>query len=245
MAISFHRSTTHGLVSHEPLRILHDLRHELDIENLGNEAGRKAHIYPKYHYDHLAEEYLDSYLRVIDKIDKASVPAHIVANSQYMARTLTDIYNRPVSDVVYPGVDSNLFCNSPVDPNLFVTISQLWSSKRINLLIEAMTFVDNAKLIIIGSGPDHEYLTMLIQKLGLENRVSILSHLKNKELITVLSSAYAFIFSAIREPFGIVILEAMAAGKPIIAVNQGGYVEVCDDSFAFLLPPQPLLFAEK
>ncbi|HSX10781.1 MAG TPA: glycosyltransferase [Chlamydiales bacterium] len=229
----------------EPMRMLHDLRFDQTIESLKSENIRKIHIYPKYHYDSVDKNLFEASLNAINQIDKTGHPERIIANSRYSARYLEEVYQRPITDVVYPGVNQNLFADLPIDPNLFLTISQLWIFKRVQLLIEAVALTQHTKLVIVGSGPERENLLKLIQKLGLEGRVFIISGLNNQELSLLLSRACAFLFAAIREPFGIVILEAMAAGKPIIAVDQGGYTEICDDRFAFLVPPHPSAFAEK
>lgn len=230
---------------HEPLRVLHDLRFEQDADKLGDEIGRKIHIYPKYNYDRIGSDVYGSYLTVIDKMDQTGHPDRIVANSYYTAKYLEEVYQRPVTNVVYPGIEPELFFDLPIDRNLFVTVSQLWSHKRVNLLIEAIALTDNTQLVIIGSGPEQNALSSLIKKYGLEDRIFIVSGLSNRELSLLLSRTCAFLFAAIREPFGIVILEAMAAGKPIIAVNQGGYTEICNEQCSFLVPPTPSAFAEK
>lgn len=230
---------------HEPLRVLHDLRFEHNVEHVGQAASRNLHIYPKYNYDRIGDVTYEAYLAAIESTDKSSRPERIVANSQYSARYLEQVYDRPIKDVVYPGVTPEDFIGLPSDPNLFVTVSQLWAHKRVNLLIEAVALVDNAQLMIIGNGPEREALKSLSRKLGVANRVFILSGLTNQELRLVLARANAMVFAPVNEPFGIVVLEAMAAGKPIIAVDQGGYVEVCKPEFSFLLPPFPGAFAER
>ena len=138
---------------HEPLRVLHDLRYEQNVENLGREASRNIHIYPKYNYDHIGDSLYEAYLSSIDAMDKAAKPDRIVANSKYTGRYLEDVYGVAVTDVVYPGVDSDLFVNLPIDQNLFITISQLWQHKRVNLLIEAIALTDDTQLMVIGAGP--------------------------------------------------------------------------------------------
>ncbi|MEO0645279.1 MAG: glycosyltransferase family 4 protein, partial [Cyanobacteria bacterium J06650_10] len=230
---------------HEPLRILHDLRFDQNVENVGKEAARNIHIYPKYNYDRIGDSLYEAYLSTIDTMDQTAQPDLIVANSQYSADYLSDVYNRPVSEVVYPGVEPELFIELPTDPNLFVTIGQLWPHKRIKLLIEAIAITDDTQLIVIGSGPEKERLQEIASKLGVEDRVFFLSGLTNWELALVLARACAFLFAAVKEPFGIVVLEAMAAGKPVIAVNEGGYVEACHPDYSFLIPPFPQAFAEK
>ncbi len=230
---------------HEPLRVLHDLRFDQNFENTGEGVVRNIHIYPKYSYDRIGNSLYEAYLSSIDAMDKAAKPDRIVANSAYSARYLENVYGVAVKDVVYPGVEPEVFIDLPIDPNLFVTISQLWPQKRVNLLIEAIALTDDTQLIVIGSGPEKERLLEIAAKLGVEDRVFFLSGLSNRELGLVLARACAFLFSPVNEPFGIVVLEAMAAGRPVIAVNQGGYVEACHPDYSFLIPPFPSAFAEK
>lgn len=230
---------------HEPLRVLHDLRFDQNFENTGEGVVRNIHIYPKYSYDRIGDSLYEAYLSSIDAMDKAAKPDRIVANSAYSASYLENIYGVAVKDVVYPGVEPEGFIDLPIDPNLFVTISQLWPHKRVNLLIEAIALTDDTQLIVIGSGPEKKRLLEIAAKLGVEDRVFFLSGLTNRELGLVLARACAFLFSPVNEPFGIVVLEAMAAGRPVIAVNQGGYVEACHPDYSFLMLPFPSAFAEK
>jgi glycosyltransferase involved in cell wall biosynthesis len=227
---------------HEPFRALHDLRYE---QKHGGDGERQAHLYPKYDYDRFGERFFEPYLRAIAAADVSVAPARIVANSRYTAGYLSRVYNRNVTDIVYPGAEPARRIELPRDPNLFVTISQLWSHKRTRLLIEAISRLDEAQLIVIGSGPDREWLEDMSDKLGVADRVFFFSGLRNNELELILARACALLFAAVREPFGIVVLEAMAAGVPVIAVEEGGYAEVCTPDNAFLVPPLPADFAAR
>ena len=230
---------------HEPLRLLHDLKFEQRPSDTGVEDSNQLHVYPKYSYDYVSYDLYDAYRATIDAMDRAGRPEYVVANSQYTAGYLARIYGHDIPHVVYPGADVDSFIDLKVDRKLFVTISQLWPHKRVSLLIEAIALTDETQLIVIGSGPELDRLQSLCVKLGVEDRVFFLSGLSNFEVRLVLARACALLFCPIREPFGIVVLEAMAAGKPIIAANEGGYVEVCHPDFALLIPPSPLIFAEK
>jgi glycosyltransferase involved in cell wall biosynthesis len=230
---------------HEPLRLSHDLRYELNVDRIGKSLARNIHIYPKFNYDRIDDPYFEAYLNAIDVMDKAARPERIVANSRHTARYLEEVYGYPVKDVVYPGVWPEGFMDLPIDPNLFVTIGQLWSHKRVGLLMEAIALTDGTQLIVIGSGPERQHLEELAERLGAADRIFLLSDLSNHEVQLVVARANAFLYAPVNEPFGIAVLEAMAAGKPVIAVNQGGYVEVCTPDCAILLPPYPSAFAEK
>ena len=228
---------------HEPLRLLHDLRFEQRFGDDGD--GHEVHIYPKYNYDEVETDIYDAYLAAVQGMDRSVAPELTIANSRYTAGYLAGIYGRDMPHVVYPGVDEESPIDLKIDQKLFVTISQLWPHKRISLLIEAIALTDEIQLIVIGSGPDLERLKSLCVKLGVEDRIFFLTGLSHFEVRLVLARACAFLFCPIREPFGIVVLEAMAAGKPIVAVDEGGYVEVCHPDFAMLIPASPLIFAEK
>lgn len=241
-----HTVNLHPMVwfPHEPLRLLHDLKFEQRLQDDAEEDDSyQLHVYPKFSYDTVDYNLYDGYRAIIDGMDQLSKPDHIVANSRYTAGYLSRIYDREISDVVYPGADTDDYLDLAVDRKLFVTISQLWPHKRVNLLIEAIAETDETQLIVVGAGPELDRLQSLCAKLGVEDRVFFLSGLNNREVQLVLARACALLFCPIREPFGIVVLEAMAAGKPIIAVNEGGYVEVCHPDFALLVPPSPLVIA--
>jgi glycosyltransferase involved in cell wall biosynthesis len=229
---------------HEPLRVLHDLRFEQRFGS-DDEGPREVHVYPKFNYDQVGSDLYGAYLSAVQAMDRSVAPELTIANSRYTAGSLAEIYCRDMPHVVYPGVDAESPINLRVDQNLFVTISQLWPHKRTNLLIEAIALTDETQLIVIGSGPELDRLKSLSVKLGVEDRVFFLTGLSHFEVQLVVARACAFLFCPIREPFGIVVLEAMAAGKPILAVNEGGYVEVCHPDFAMLIPASPLIFAEK
>ena len=227
---------------HEPPRMLQDLRYSqpADEDGLG-----LVHCYPKLTYDNMSNLVYDAALNVLSMFDKLGRPDRIVANSRHTAKYLEAVYATPVMDVVYPGVNVAEVPPSPAHDNIFLTVGQLWPHKRIKMLIEAIHLVQDAQLYIIGNGPERKNLLRVVETLGLSERVRFLHNVTNQTLQTLYARCLGVVFAAIAEPFGIAPLEALAAGKPLIAVNEGGYTEVVDDSCAFLVPPCPVNFAAR
>lgn len=230
---------------HEPLRILHDLRFEQPLDDFTDMFQRSLHIYPKYNYDRISDVTYEAYLASIDLFDKLGKPDRIVANSRYTAGYLEGVYNTKIDDVVYPGVNPADFIFQPSDENIFLAIGQLWPHKRVKLIIEALRYVDDSQLYIVGSGPEKEKLLRTAASLGVGDRVFFLHGLTNLEVQILFSRALAVVFVPVKEPFGIVALEAMAAGKPLIAAKEGGFIEAVDESCAILVPPRPGEIAEQ
>jgi glycosyltransferase involved in cell wall biosynthesis len=247
---------------HEPLRVLHDLRGEELLESSDLAFKRRIHLYPKQDYYAVSAKLLEAYLNAMDLHDKIGRPERVVANSRFTAQYLQQVYQRSVTDVVYPGVNLDDFVPvwppplkpfqgeehancPPADENVFVTIGQLWTHKRINLVIEAIRLVEDAQLYVIGDGPEKEPLEDLARCIGVADRVFFLSGLSNLELRITLARCLAVVFFPRSEPFGIVALEAMAAGRPLICADEGGFTEVVDESCAFLVPPRLDIIAEK
>ncbi|MEX2054931.1 MAG: glycosyltransferase, partial [Candidatus Andersenbacteria bacterium] len=148
--------------------------------------------------------------------------------------TVTPLGLRPVS--VAPtsraalGLSDNSF--------LFITIGRLIPRKGYEMLLSAWQDIPES-LAIIGSGPLKKPLQELIKKYQLANRVRILGYVEESTKNQMLRVADAYISASNHEGFGIVFLEAMAAGLPIIALNDGGHTDfLTADENALLIPPQ-------
>ena len=102
-------------------------------------------------------------------------------------------------------------------PVLFVAVGRLVTYKGFDVLIEAMTRV-NGHLIICGEGPEREHLEGQIRQNKLTGQVTLVGKTSTTQMRRYLKAATSFVFPSITsaETFGIVQLEAMAAGAPII-----------------------------
>ncbi|MFA7253581.1 MAG: glycosyltransferase [Patescibacteria group bacterium] len=171
-------------------------------------------------------------MRIWDSVAATRVD-HYIANSKYIANRIKKYYRRD-ANVIYPGVDVNKFLPTDQDnvKDYFLFVSRLIDYKRCDLVIEAFNEL-KLPLKIIGHGPDKGNL----QKIAKSN-IEFLGFLSDDEMKKYYAEARAFIFAA-EEDFGIVPVEAMSAGRPVIAFAKGGVSEsVIDGETGILFPEQ-------
>lgn len=230
---------------HEPPRMLEDLRlSQVPSDSLLSDVW-KVHVYPKLTYDDVSSRVYEATMNSLGMFDKLGKPDRIVANSHYVSQYLAQVYGRVVDDIVYPGV-AVATQSVALSPQVqFLTVAQLWPHKRVKLIIEAIALVPNVRLVIVGDGPERQNLEQMTLALGISDRVCFKYRLSDADLRAEYDACRAVVFAAIREPFGIVPLEALAHGRPLIAVNEGGYTEIVDPQCAMLVSPRPQDLADK
>lgn len=118
---------------------------------------------------------------------------------------------------------------------LAVSIGRLIPRKGYEILITAWKQVPDAKLVIIGSGPLRKRLEKHIASLGLQQQVWLLGSVENTRKGEILRAADLYVSAASHEGFGIVFLEAMDAGLPIVAPNEGGQTDFLEHEHNALL----------
>jgi glycogen(starch) synthase len=125
---------------------------------------------------------------------------------------------------------------------LVVTVSRLIKRKSPGLLISAfakvLKVVPGAKLVIAGSGREKDDLSRQIQSLNITNSVFMVGRLTKGKVAQLMAAANVFVLPSKMESFGLTLLEASAAGVPVVCSNAGGIPEVFQDGFnALLYPP--------
>lgn len=117
----------------------------------------------------------------------------------------------------------------------FLTISHLVPRKRVDLLLRAFKQV-GGHLTIGGDGPEKPRLIQLAKELGIENSVFFLGGLSREGVRAALQSADAFVLASEHETFGVVCIEALASGVPVVATRSGGTEDIIDDQLGYLVP---------
>ena len=100
-------------------------------------------------------------------------------------------------------------------------------------------------LIIVGEGPLKQSLMNKVIRLGLQNRIHFMGFVDQETLVAIYRSADVFVIPSLYEPFGIVALEAMASGVPVVSSDVGGLSEIVENAVTGLkVPPgDPQLLA--
>lgn len=122
----------------------------------------------------------------------------------------------------------------------FITVCFLEKKKRVDLLISsfAKAFKDNKKvrLKIGGDGVLMSELKILAKELGVESQVIFLGKLSRQQVKEEMALSNAFVLSSEYETFGVVLVEALALGKPLIATKCGGPESIVAPEVGYLIP---------
>jgi glycosyltransferase involved in cell wall biosynthesis len=196
-------NTRHVCYCHSPMRYLWDL-------------------YPAYLHEWTTSRTkrvliasLTNYLRLWDYASASRVD-EFIANSVNVQKRIWKSYRR-ASDVLYPPVAVETFYNRPAE-DYYLIVSELVSYKRLEDAVRCFSRT-RRKLKIVGDGPDYRLLKRLA---GPE--VEFCGRVPSTELRDLYARCRALVLPG-EEDFGIVAVEAIASGKPVIALGRGGVLE--------------------
>lgn len=179
------------------------------------------------------------YIVTVQRLEKKSNPlknfvyrkaAFCIAASSAVKRNFEDIGAKKV-EVIPNGVDLARFENIAKQPHekfTVITVVRLEKVKGVEFLIRALEG-SSIYLIIVGDGSKRKELENITKQLKLESQIEFLGEIPNEKIPSYLTRADCFVLPSIREGFGIVILEAMAAGLPVIASRIGGILDLVED----------------
>ena len=159
-------------------------------------------------------------IRVWDVVASNRVD-HFIANSDFVRKRIGKYYRRD-APVIHPPVDTDRFSLHEAKEAYYFTVSRMVPYKKIRMIAEA--FAANGRpLVIAGDGPEFD----AISRIATPN-ITLLGYVSDAVVTEYMQKAKAFVFAAY-EDFGIVPVEAMACGTPVIAYGKGGILDTMVD----------------
>jgi glycosyltransferase involved in cell wall biosynthesis len=225
MVISISHAVSHGIKTHKD---------QIHISYVCTPMRYAWHLRDDYlHLHHLDKPLIGaaarltlSLLRRWDRVSAARAD-HLLAISHWTAERIRQAWGRE-SQVIYPPVNVNRFSPAKGRDDFYLVVSRLVPYKMTAEIITAFNKL-KLPLVIVGDGPEMTHL----QKLAKDN-VRLLGHQSDSAVADLMNRAKAFIYMAV-EDFGIAMVEAQAAGCPVIAYHRGGAAEIVQDGETGLL----------
>lgn len=189
-------------------------------------------------------------------LEGAAKASKIITISEQVDREVTELYGVPEEkkQLVQNGYDENLFkvknldtvtvlndFNLSDEPDHIVSFAgKLTHFKGVDVLLKAVKIYDEAVegtvlTLIAGNGELYEELNLMKQSLKLEN-VRFLGHINQTQLVDLYNIADVSTVPSRTEPFGLVAIEALACGTPVVGTNQGGLPDFLIDEVGTLVP---------
>lgn len=160
---------------------------------------------------------------VIERIS-IRLPRHIVAASEHTRQNLTRFHGRERGvTVVASGIDTKLLAGiAPTDaPCDILYVGRLVKDKQVNVLLDAFAIIltqkPNAQLVIIGDGVERQNLETQAQDRGIARSVTFTGRVaRDEDIYAYMKQAKVFTSASLREGFGIVTIESIACGTPVV-----------------------------
>lgn len=207
-----------------------------------------CHTPPRYYWSHYDEYRKNPGYGKLDPLVRAAMPLVVprqrkadleaakavdvyIANSTVTQARIKKYYGRS-STVIFPPVETNRFNPERERGDYYVTSGRQLPYKRFDLVVKACTQL-GIKLKVFGNGPVHDELVKLAGS-TIEFRTDRFGDASDSELEEALNCAKGWIYAA-EEDFGIVQVEALAAGAPVIALARAGTLDIVEDGVSGVL----------
>lgn len=208
---------------HTPVRAFYDLYDDM-IARMGFIRKQVAKVWV-----HVHKAFDQYYVRFVDTI---------VVNSKNTQDRVMKYYKRD-SVVIYPPINTSKF-KFKSDGDFWLSVNRLYPEKRVELQIDAFARLPDEKLIIVGGYAKGDHSQKYIHKISsnLPDNVRLCGEVSEEELVELYATCKGFIATALDEDFGMTPVEAMASGKSVVVVREGGFVEsVIDGVTGYLVEP--------
>jgi glycosyltransferase involved in cell wall biosynthesis len=193
-------------------------------------SGYRGRLIVTWHSDIIRQRRLAKMFEPIQRRFLANCDA-IIATSPNYAESSPDLRRLKKRTVVIPyGIEAAEFCAPPDaavaavkrgrSTPLLIAVGRLVYYKGFEYLVRAMARID-ATLMLVGDGPLRDPLERLAREIGVASRIEFLGEMQPREIVPYYHAADIFVLPSIArsEAFGIVQLEAMACGKPVVNTN--------------------------
>ena len=149
------------------------------------------------------------------------------------------------AEVVPLGVDHSKFCPTGEEESYALYLGRINPHKSLELAIMAMKNAPANYSLIIAGDIDKRNLTYkdrlisLAEEMKISDKLRLILFPSDSEVVHLMQKCSLFLFPSTIDTFGLVVLEAMACGKPIVACKRGGVPEIVDEASGFLIEPSP------
>jgi glycosyltransferase involved in cell wall biosynthesis len=187
----------------------------------------------------------------------ASEAWRVICCSAYMAEQVSRLFHVPFTriDTIPNGVNAVQYATVPPSPTfklqyadrnekLVLYVGRLVYEKGVSVLVDAVNLVQqklNAKFVIVGDGYMRDRLVDQARRVGAMNKMFFTGFLDEASVKKLYRVADVFVIPSLYEPFGIVALEGMASGVPLVASGVGGLAEIIthDETGVLVYPDNP------
>ena len=205
LAVGSHTGGTNIYYCHTPPRYIYDQRH-FYFSNYPTWAAPALRALIAYHRKW--------YERAVNRMDQ------IVTNSFHVKKRI-EAYLGLEACVVYPPCETDKYrWNGQGD--YFLSAARLDPLKRVGIIVAAFKEMPDRRLVVISDGPE---LKKIRRSAAKYDNITVLGRVSDADYRRLIGECIATIYIPKDEDFGMTPIESMAAGKPVIGVNQGGLVE--------------------
>ena len=186
---------------------------------------------------------------------------HVIAPADYVKKELIEFGVKKPITVIPNGVNTKRFkpqknnylrnkLGIPKGDKIVIYVGRIAREKSIDFLIHTFANVarqeKNIHFVIVGDGPERKNLERLVNKLKISDRVFLLGFVDHKDVAKIYQSADVFVFSSKTETQGLVVLEAMSCGLPVITVKDWVFEEFIQNGIdGFMVDKKENVFANK
>jgi len=185
---------------------------------------------------------IDQIQKVFDEVDYKSAVSHSLAKDIENIIKIKFSNDEIIHNIIDESFESEVVLNqNPAnDKFVFLTIAHLDANKNTEGLVRAFARQfrgkDKFKLVIGGDGGLKDKLVELCSELGIIQQVKFEGFMTRERIIRAVKECNAFVLASVYETFGVVLIEAMAMGKPVISTDSGGPREIINESNGILVP---------